>query len=350
MKRATRARTRPVRLAISLGDPAGIGPEVTVMALAPARRRRYGAIAPIVVGDLGLVRRLARELIPGTRVVAHRAGRAVPAGAIAVHELDPPVGPLPAPGSPSHDGARAALAWFERAVDLAHRGDADAIVTAPLSKGEVQAAGIPGFIGHTEWLAARIDAPEPIMMLANDKLRVALATTHLALKDVPAALTPEKVERAIVVTERELRERFGLGQPRLALAALNPHAGDSGAIGPEEGTWIAPLAARLRAGGVDVAGPLAADTLFVRAVRGEFDAVVCLYHDQGLIPLKLTGFETGVNVTLGVPLIRTSPDHGTAFELAGKRRRGRPLATARSMEEAIALAVRLARHAVPAPP
>lgn len=347
MKRAD--RSRPVRVAISLGDPAGIGPEVTVMALAPSRRRRYGAIEPIIVGDLALVRRLARELTPGTRVVTHRPGRAVPAGAIAVHELDAPIGPLPVPGSPSHDGARAALAWFERAVDLAHDGEADAIVTAPLSKGEVQAAGFHGFIGHTEWLAERIHAPEPIMMLANDKLRVALATTHLAIKDVPAALTPTKVERAIVITERELRERFGLPAPRLALAALNPHAGDSGAIGPEEGTWIAPLTARLRASGIDVAGPLAADTLFVRAVRGEFDAVVCLYHDQGLIPLKLTGFETGVNVTLGVPLIRTSPDHGTAFELAGRRRRGRPLATPRSMEEAITLAARLVRHAAARP-
>jgi 4-hydroxythreonine-4-phosphate dehydrogenase len=335
----------PVRIAISLGDPAGIGPEVTVLALAPARRRRYGAIRPIVVGDRALVRRLVRELAIDARVVTHRPGRAIPDGAIAVLELEAPPGPLPEPGTPSAAGARAALAWFERAVDLARDGHADAIVTAPLSKGEVQAAGVAGFIGHTEWLAERIGAPEPVMMLANHTLRVALATTHLAIKDVPAALSPEKVERTLVITERELRERFGLAKPRLALAALNPHAGDSGAIGPEEDAWLTPLAARLRAGGMNVEGPLPADTLFVRAVRGDFDAVIALYHDQGLIPLKLTGFETGVNVTLGVPLIRTSPDHGTAFALAGKRRRGKPLATSQSMEEAILLAARLARHA-----
>lgn len=337
--------SKPVRLAISLGDPAGIGPEVTLLALAPNRRRRYGPITPIVIGDLALVRRLAREITPDLHVVRDRGQRTLAPNAIAVRELDRDLGALPPPGTPTAAGARAALAWFERAVDLAHSGQVDALVTAPLSKGEVQAAGIAGFIGHTEWLAARIGAPEPVMMLANEHLRVALVTTHLALEKVPAALTPERIERTLVVTERELRSRFGIAAPRLALAALNPHAGDSGAIGHEERDLLVPVVQKLRHEGLRIEGPLAADTLFVRAVRGEFDAVVALYHDQGLIPLKLSGFETGVNVTLGVDVIRTSPDHGTAFELAGRRRRGRPLATAASMERAIALAATLARQA-----
>ncbi len=337
--------SKPVRLAISLGDPAGIGPEVTLVALAPNRRRRYGPITPIVIGDLALVRRLAREITPDLHVVRDRGQRTLAPNAIAVRELDRDLGALPPPGTPTAAGARAALAWFECAVDLAHSGQVDALVTAPLSKGEVQAAGIAGFIGHTEWLAERIGAPEPVMMLANEHLRVALVTTHLALEKVPAALTPERIERTLVVTERELRSRFGIAAPRLALAALNPHAGDSGAIGHEERDLLVPVVQKLRHDGLRVEGPLAADTLFVRAVRGEFDAVVALYHDQGLIPLKLSGFETGVNVTLGVDVIRTSPDHGTAFELAGRRRRGRPLATAASMERAIALAAKLVRQA-----
>ncbi|MFN7955102.1 MAG: 4-hydroxythreonine-4-phosphate dehydrogenase PdxA [bacterium] len=336
---------QPVRLAISLGDPAGIGPEVTVLALAPKRRRRYGAITPIVVGDLALVRRLAREIAPDLRVTRYRGQRTLAADSLAVLELETDRGALPAPGKPTAAGARAALAWFERAVDLAHAGEVDAIVTAPLSKGEVQAAGIAGFIGHTEWLAERIGAPEPVMMLANEHLRVALVTTHLALKEVPAALTAERVERTLTITERELRTRFGIAAPRLALAALNPHAGDGGAIGHEERELLLPVVEKLVGAGLRIEGPLAADTLFVRAVRGDFDAVVALYHDQGLIPLKLSGFETGVNVTLGVEVIRTSPDHGTAFELAGQRRRGKPIATAESMERALAMAARLARRA-----
>ncbi len=343
--RMKRANESPVRLAISLGDPAGIGPEVTVLALAPARRRRYGAVRPIVVGDHALVRRLVSELAIATRVVTYRPGRPIPPDAIAVLDPDGVDRPLPPPGAPSHAGARAALAWFEHAVDLVRSGAADAVVTAPLSKGEVQAAGVRTFVGHTEWLAERIGAPEPVMMLANDRLRVALATTHLPLKDVPGALSIERVERTLTITWRELRERFGLAAPRLALAALNPHAGDGGAIGHEERDILVPAVERARAAGVNVEGPLPADTLFVRAVRGDFDAVIALYHDQGLIPLKLMGFETGVNVTLGVPVIRTSPDHGTAFELAGKRRRGKPLATSQSMEAALELAARLARRA-----
>ncbi len=337
--------SRPVRLAISLGDPAGIGPEVTLLALAPSRRRRYGPITPIVIGDLAIVRRLAREITPGLHVVRERGQRTLAPNAIAVRELERDLGALPPPGKPSAAGARAALGWFEHAVDLAHSGRVDAVVTAPLSKGEVQAAGIDGFIGHTEWLAERIGAPEPVMMLANERLRVALVTTHLALEKVPAALSAERIERTLVVTERELRTRFGIAAPRLALAALNPHAGDGGAIGHEERDLLLPVVQKLTRDGLRIEGPLAADTLFVRAVRGEFDAVVALYHDQGLIPLKLSGFETGVNVTLGVEVIRTSPDHGTAFELAGRRRRGRPLATAASMERAIALAAKLARQA-----
>jgi 4-hydroxythreonine-4-phosphate dehydrogenase len=224
----------------------------------------------------------------------------------------------------------------ERAVALVQAGEVDAIVTAPIEKHALHLAGYP-YPGHTEWLAHLAGTPDVAMMLASDTLRVVLVTTHIPLRDVPLVLTTEKVVRTGEITRRGLREWFGIAEPRLALCALNPHAGEQGLFGDEEGRILAPAAGRLGA-----AGPLPADTVFVRALRGEFDAVLAPYHDVGMTAIKVASFGHAVNVTLGLPFVRTSPDHGTAMDLAGTGR-----ADPGSMRAAVALASHLARRSRP---
>ncbi len=223
----------------------------------------------------------------------------------------------------------------ERAVRLALEGDVVAIVTAPAQKHALHLAGFP-YPGHTEWLGHLAGDVDTAMMLAVGALRVVLVTTHVALRDVPALLTTERVVKTGRITERALRELFGLPAPRLALCALNPHAGESGLFGDEEERVLRPAALELGA-----AGPLPADTVFVRAQNGEFDAVLAPYHDVGMTAIKVAGFGRGVNITLGLPFIRTSPDHGTAFDIAGTGK-----ADATSMRTAIEMAVTLARKSV----
>ncbi|HSH70699.1 MAG TPA: 4-hydroxythreonine-4-phosphate dehydrogenase PdxA, partial [Deferrisomatales bacterium] len=219
-------------------------------------------------------------------------------------------------GRPSVASGRVAAEAVERAADLALAGAVDAVVTAPLTKTGLAAAGRP-YPGHTELLQARCGG-RATMMLAGSRLRVLLVTTHLPLAAVPAAVTGEAVLATVRAAQRGLEDDLGIGSPRLAVAALNPHAGEGGVLGNEEMTVLAPALDRARAEGIDVAGPLPADSLFYHAAEGAFDAVVAMYHDQGLVPLKLLHFHDGVNVTLGLPIVRTSPDHGTAFDLAGR--------------------------------
>jgi len=323
-----------VRVAISMGDPSGVGPEVAVRALAELR----GRLVPYLFGDGPLLGRLAGRARLGLPLVA--SGEPLPArGALVA------VTSLPAasarPGRPSAAGGRAQLAYLEAAYRCLSERGADALCTAPVSKAQVNRV-LPGFVGHTEWLQERTRARRSVMMLAGRRLRVALVTNHLALARVPAAVTPSRLAETVAVTDEALRRDFGLPSPRIAVCALNPHAGDGGAIGREELDLVVPGIRRARRAGADARGPFPADSVFFRAAGGEFDAVVALYHDQGLIPVKLLDAllgETAVNVTLGLPVVRTSPDHGVGYDIAGKGK-----ASPRSMVAALRLAVEIARR------
>jgi 4-hydroxythreonine-4-phosphate dehydrogenase len=321
---------RGPRVAISLGDPSGVGAEVTAKALAALE----GTFSPYVYGDPRL---FARELaVLGLPVVA--LGAPLPPGGALVA-----VTRLPAaaarPGKPVPEAGAAQLRFLEAAFEAVRTGSADALCTAPVSKAQV-ARVLPGFVGHTEWLEARCGVRRSVMMLAGEKLKVALATNHVAFAALRRALTPARIAETLVITHRALREDLGLARPRLALAALNPHAGEQGTFGDEETTLLADALARAERAGAKAAGPFPADSVFFRAALGEFDAVVALYHDQGLIPVKLldaVGGDPAVNVTLGLPIVRTSPDHGVAYGIAGKG-----VANPASMIAALRLAVRIA--------
>ncbi len=323
----------PVRVAVSLGDPSGIGPEVTAGALAALRR----TVTPVVFGDASFGS-LARRA--GLDLPVARPGRPLPAGPALV-----PVTRLAAanrrPGRPTTAGGAAQLAYLEAAFAALSTGDAGALCTAPLSKAQV-ALSLPGFVGHTEWLEARGGGARSVMMLAGRRLRIALVTNHVSLRRAISLLTPARVAAVTEVTALGLRRDLGIARPRNAVAGLNPHAGEGGAFGGEEGRLVAPAVERLRAAGLDVRGPFPPDSVFFRAAAGEFDAVVALYHDQGLIPVKLLDAVLGdsaVNVTLGLPFVRTSPDHGVAYDLAGTGR-----ASDRSMRTALRLAASIARR------
>jgi 4-hydroxythreonine-4-phosphate dehydrogenase len=321
---------RPARIAVSLGDPSGIGPEVTAAALAVLGDE----IEPILCGDPGL---LGRGLsAPGLPVI--EPGERVPRGGAFVAVTALPARALQ-PGRPAPAGGAAQLAFLTAAFDYVANGAAAALCTAPVSKAQV-ARALPGFVGHTEWLEARCRVRRSVMMLAGEKLRVALVTNHLPLSKVRRALTPALVAETIGITWKALRDDLGIPRPRIALAAWNPHAGESGLVGDEEATLCAPAIALARRTGATATGPYPADSVFFRAALGEFDAVVALYHDQGLIPVKLLDAVMGdpaVNVTLGLPIVRTSPDHGVAYSLAGTGR-----ASPASMIAALRLAARVA--------
>ncbi len=290
------------RIGVTLGDPRGIGPEIVRKALADPRVRALAATW-LVIGPSGT-----------EQPVNDAVGEWMPTGATA------------------SDAARAgglAGLGVTRAANLAMAGDIDGMVTAPLDKAALLAGGFD-FPGHTEMLGAIAGCPTT-MMLTSERLRVVLATTHIALRDVPTALTHEAIVRAATATRDGLTRDFGIAVPRIALCALNPHAGDGGRFGDEDARLLAPAA---RAAGI--AGPFPADTVFVRALRGEFDAVIAPYHDVGMTAIKVASFGQAVNVTLGLPFVRTSPDHGTAIDIAGQG-----LASAESMIAALQLAVGL---------
>jgi 4-hydroxythreonine-4-phosphate dehydrogenase len=306
-------------LALTLGDPAGIGPEVIVKAWS---RLRDGGPPFVVVGDF---QSLASASAAGAAIVQRvtapdQAQRVFPD---AIPVIDMPLRARVVAGQPSASAARSVIQWIETGVGLALSGAVSGLVTAPISKAPLYEAGFR-FPGHTEFLgeltqSARYDgARGPIMMLAVPGLRTTLVTVHEPLSQVSALLTIEKVVNAGLVTAQALRRDFGIALPRVAVSGLNPHAGESGSIGREEAEIIEPAIRSLRDLGVDATGPHPADSLFPEAMRARYDAAVCMYHDQALIPVKMLDFWGGINVTLGLPIVRTSPDHGTAFDIAGR--------------------------------
>ena len=303
------ADARPLPpVALTCGEPAGIGAELAVKA-----RTALGADVPFVwIGD-------PRHLPPGTalaEVEDPAAAHRVPPGVLPV--LPHSFAGQAVPGRPDPANAQGVVDVIARAVALALEGAVSAVCTLPIHKKALQDGAGFGFPGHTEYLAHLAGGADVVMCLASDLLKVVPATIHIPLAEVPRALTPALLEQVIRVTDAGMRRDFGLARPRIAVAGLNPHAGEGGAMGHEEMEWIAPLIARLVAEGLDLRGPLPADTMFHTRARAGYDVAVCMYHDQALIPIKTLAFDEGVNVTLGLPFVRTSPDHGTAFDIAGK--------------------------------
>jgi 4-hydroxythreonine-4-phosphate dehydrogenase len=333
--RRSAPRSAVTRIFLTPGEPAGIGPDIVLMA---ARRRQPAQL--VAVADPALLRERARQL--GLRVVLEQLPARAPAAPHRPGRLWVSPVPLRAPvraGVLDPVNASYVLECLRRAVQGCEAGRRTALVTGPVHKGVINDAGI-AFTGHTEFLAEQTGVATPVMLLATPRLRVALATTHLPLRAVPAAITPQRLKAVLRVLAGDLRRRFGIARPRILVAGLNPHAGEGGHLGREEIDAIEPALAELRAEGLDLTGPLPADTLFTPPVLARGDAVLAMYHDQGLPVLKYAGFGQAVNVTLGLPLIRTSVDHGTALELAGTGR-----ADPHSLLSAIALAAELARRA-----
>ena len=300
------ALDRPI--ALTCGEPAGIGPELAVLA-----RKSLGSAVPFFwIGD-------PRHLPIGTEIAEITdpyQAFSVPKDRLPVLRHDFPVGQTLGLAEPRN--AQSVIDVIARAVGLVRDGQAAAICTAPIhKKALLEGAGF-AFPGHTEFLAHLAGVPDVVMMLSSKMLRVVPATVHIALSEVPRLLTAAGLEKTIRITEAALRRDFGLERPRIVVAGLNPHAGEGGIMGLEEGAFIAPLVALLAASGMDIRGPLPADTLFHARARAGYDVAICMYHDQALIPIKTLDFDGGVNVTLGLPFVRTSPDHGTAFDIAGK--------------------------------
>jgi 4-hydroxythreonine-4-phosphate dehydrogenase len=314
MKPTSNLEPEVPRIALTCGEPAGIGPELCL-----AVAREAFSCDLVCICDIELLRQRARLIgskvslrrfdagtrvrhTPGTLAVYHHALAAVSAAGVLDVRNVPYV-----------------LQVLDRAVDGALAREFDAIVTAPVHKGLINDAGT-AFTGHTEYLAQRTRTSRAVMMLTTGKLRVALATTHLPLKDVSAALSIELICDVLEILHRDLARRWGLAAPRIAVCGLNPHAGEGGHLGDEETRVIAPAIERMRARGIQASGPVPADTIFVPHILADYDAVLAMYHDQGLPVVKHVGFESAVNVTLGLPIVRTSVDHGTALELAGSGR------------------------------
>jgi 4-hydroxythreonine-4-phosphate dehydrogenase len=331
--RGKQALSAPLpRIALTSGEPAGIGPE---LCLAIARRELPCEL--VCLADRNLLAERAKHL--GLNIeLRHYDGRE---GATRRHEpgsllVEHHSLAIPStPGRLDRANARYVLDLLDRATDGATTGEFSAIVTAPVHKSVIADSGVP-FIGHTEYLAARTHAPLPVMMLASKAMRVALATTHLPLKDVSAAITIDSLCNIVTILHDDLTKWWGIQTPRIAVCGLNPHAGESGHLGDEEIRVIGPAITLLQKRGIRVSGPLPADTAFVPRILAEFDAVLAMYHDQGLPVIKHAGFDTAVNITLGLPILRTSVDHGTALDLAGTGR-----ADASSLASAIGLAIEL---------
>ncbi len=325
-------------IAIALGDPGGIGPEVALKAVAAELDKDDACY--VLVGCKDLVKAVNEEL--GLNLSIKRFAPGLDNGRIQIEEPQSiPLSHVALRRPHSGGAAVAAMGWLKRGAKLCLKGNAAALVTAPVNKESIINSGEKDFVGQTELLSALAKTDHTAMMLlgCDDRqrwLRVALATIHVPIAHVAASLTREKIELAIELAARACHD-LGLPRARVAVCGLNPHAGEGGKIGTEEITTIIPAVEAMRAKGVDVVGPLAADTLFHYAFRGDYDAVVAMYHDQGLVPLKMIGFDTGVNWTLGLPFIRTSPDHGTAYDIAGQG-----IANPSSMIAALRLAKKLA--------
>lgn len=305
-----------------MGDPSGIGPEVALKSLASPRVK--GLADFFLIGDASVIRRLKRRT--GLRAGAELLDLENVSGSGFEYGVVRPA------------FGRASVQYLEKAVDLIMRGKADALVTAPINKTSVRAAGLKDFEGHTEYLADRTGAKEYAMMFVGKTLKITLVTRHIALKDVPRRISAEKIYKTIRLTRAALKKFFGIARPRIAVAGLNPHAGESGNFGDEDGRIILPAVKKASKEMGNIYGPIPPDVIFPQVQAGQYDAAVAMYHDQGLIPFKMFHFKDGVNMTLGLPFVRTSPDHGTAFDIAGSL-----VADPASMIEAIILACRLAR-------
>ena len=329
-------------LALTLGEPAGIGPDIT---LAAWRRRAELGLPPFyLLADPAFIARRVQRIAPDTPLAVVEPAAAAAAFATALPIVDIAVPVSAEPGRPDQSSAPAALAAIRRAVADVHAGAAAAIVTNPVAKNVLYRSGFPE-PGHTEYLGKLAEqatgvAVRPVMMLWSPELAVVPVTIHLALKDVVARLSESLVVETGRIVARDLRERFGIARPRLAIAGLNPHAGEDGALGDEDLTVVRPAVDRLKAEGIDARGPLPADSLFHQAARASYDVALAMYHDQALIPIKTLAFDHAVNVTLGLPFVRTSPDHGTAFDIAGTGR-----ADPTSLIAALQLAAQLSSRA-----
>ncbi|QGX98245.1 4-hydroxythreonine-4-phosphate dehydrogenase PdxA [Roseovarius faecimaris] len=315
-------------IALSCGEPAGIGPDIAAAAWDALR----ADLPFFYIGDPAHL----PQVTPIAEIATPAEAITVSASALPVLRHDFPGPRIPGQPNPAH--AQGVIDVIARGVDLVQSGAASALCTAPIHKQALQDGAGFAYPGHTEYLAALAGVDRVVMMLASDQLRVVPTTIHLPLAEVPAALTPELLEETIRITHAALIRDFDLPAPRLAVAGLNPHAGEGGKMGHEEITLIAPVLDRLRAEGFTIAGPLSADTMFHAAARARYDVAIAMYHDQALIPIKTLDFDRGVNVTLGLPFLRTSPDHGTALDIAGQGR-----ANPSSLIEALKLAARMAR-------
>jgi 4-hydroxythreonine-4-phosphate dehydrogenase len=326
-------------LALTLGEPAGIGPDITFAAW---RRRAELALAPFyLIADPAFIERRARRIAPGLPISVVEPAAAAAAFEDSLPVVDIGVEVSAEPGRPDSSSAPAVLTAIRRAVADVAAGTASAIVTNPIAKNVLYRSGFAE-PGHTEFLARLAAessgvAAQPVMMLWSPELAVVPVTIHLPLREVVSALTADLIVETGRIVARDLRARFGIARPRLAVAGLNPHAGEQGALGDEDQAIVRPAIERLIAEGIDARGPLPADSLFHLAARASYDVVLAMYHDQALIPIKTLAFDHAVNVTLGLPFVRTSPDHGTAFDIAGSGR-----ADPGSLIAALQLAARLA--------
>lgn len=313
-------------IGITMGDPCGIGPEVVLKAMASKELSHEGPL--LIIGSEAVLRETAK----GLKLPLEPEGRDV-------EVLDLDNFDLEGLGlrAPSKEAGKASLEYIFRGIDLALRGDIGALVTAPISKEAIRMAGYP-YSGHTSILKELTGAPRAVMMMLGGNLRVSFVTIHIPLKEVPALINTEDILSAIRITTRGLRELFSISKPRLVVCALNPHAGEGGLMGSEEEEIVLPAVMQAQEEEINCVGPMASDVAFYKASQGEFDAVVSLYHDQGTIPIKLLAFQRGVNLTLGISIVRTSPTHGTAFDIAGKG-----IADPGSMLEAIKVAGHLSR-------
>jgi 4-hydroxythreonine-4-phosphate dehydrogenase len=320
-----------------MGEPAGVGGEIALQAWL---HRRAAGLAPFLMLDdpdrLGTIARQHGWAVPVQAVTDAAEGAALFDSALPV--LPVPLPAAPQAGIPDRRNAPAVLHAIELAVTLCRNGTAAAMVTNPIHKAALYDAGF-GHPGHTEFLAALCDIARPVMMLASDRLRVVPVTIHVGLKRAIELLDADLIVETARITAQDLRDKFGIAKPRLAVAGLNPHAGESGSMGSEDAAIVAPAVERLRSMGIDARGPLPPDTMFHAEARAGYDAAICMYHDQALIPIKTLDFDSGVNVTLGLPLIRTSPDHGTAFDIAGKG-----IARPDSLIAALKMAATMATH------
>ncbi|KIZ47570.1 MULTISPECIES: 4-hydroxythreonine-4-phosphate dehydrogenase PdxA [Rhodopseudomonas] len=325
-------------LALTLGDPAGIGADI---ALAAWLRRNELSLPPFyLLGDRAFLAQRANALGLDIACAEVLPEQAADCFADALPVVSTGVGVTAKPGAPDDSSAPAAIASIRQAVADVTAGRASAVVTNPIAKSVLYKAGF-AFPGHTEFLAALAGgdgpAPQPVMMLWSAPLAVVPVTIHVSLRDAIAQLSTKLIVATARIVVAALRDRFGIARPRLAISGLNPHAGEDGALGSEDRAIVAPAVEILRAEGIDARGPLPADTMFHAAARARYDCAICMYHDQALIPIKTIAFDDGVNVTLGLPFIRTSPDHGTAFDIAGSGR-----ANPSSLIAALRLAARMA--------